>query len=307
MKRRSRTLRRAALAAALWLLAPLAGGEEVQASRGPVFVMLEDAVWTVAREVDGAVHPLTADLAFDASSPALSPDGARVAFEVPGQGILVCSIDERGPCDTLKTRVGWPVRPTWNPVTGELVFVRFVADSSGEDSEIVVASSDLGTVRPLIRQTGSQDSPDVSPDGTLLVYDSAQTVALHQAGVQVIRQLWVMNLESGVARPLVPDAAQDMQPDFSPDGTRVAFASNRGGGFDIWIVGVDGSGLRQVTSGAGSKTWPAWSPDGGALLYTRLLDGRSELWKIASDGSGAARYELAGSGSDAQFRDADWR
>jgi len=275
-----------------------------------VYVSSENGNWSLLLDHLSGERPtpLRPNLAADASAPALSPDGKRVAFEVPGRGILVCALDGGAPCSTLKTELGWPVRPAWNPATGELVFVRYVADADGESSDLLVASPDLSTIRPLLTQTGNQDDPDLSPDGRLLVYDSAQTVALHRGGVQVVRQLWVMDLETGAARPLVPGAGQDMEPDVSPDGRRVAFASDRGGdGFEIWVVGLDGGGLRQVTSGPGSKTWPAWSPDGETILFTRAHEGRTDLWLTAADGSSTERFEPFGPDAAVELRDADWR
>jgi len=294
-------LRALAFAAAL-ALAGSAGAEVA-------FVGFHDGRWSLFEAGASGDPPRSVrpGLTFDASAPALSPDGERVAFEVPGQGILVCPLRGEGRCESVKTELGWPVRPTWNPATGELVFVRYVADSSGEDSDVLVASADLGEIRPLVRHTGNQDSPDVSPDGRLLVYDSAQTVSLQRGAVHVVRNLWVVDLETGTVRPLVPAAAQDMQPDVSPDGRWVAFASNRSGGFEIWVVGIDGEGLRRVTSGPGSKIWPAWSPDGGSILYTRTAEGRSELWTTSADGSAAEPYRPFGAGSDMQLRDPDWR
>jgi Tol biopolymer transport system component len=275
-----------------------------------VFVGWREGSWSLFRQVEPATAPeiLRHDLAFDASAPALSPDGLRVAFEVPGQGILVCPLDAAGRCETLRTEIGWPARPTWNPATGELLFVRYVADAAGEDSDLLIASPDLTKVRPLVAQTGNQDSPDVSADGRLLVYDSAQVLTLHRGGVQVVRHLWALDLETGRARPLVPGAAQDMQPDLSPDGRWVAFSSDRGDeGFEIWVVGIDGQGLRQVTAGEGVGTWPAWSPDGTTILYTRAREGRFELWTTPADGSATRPFEPFGGGSDVQLRDPDWR
>lgn len=292
------------------LIALVLAGTPAVADAGLVFVALHGETWSLFRQAEPATAPetLRRDLAFDASAPALSPDGLRVAFEVPGRGILVCPLDEAARCETLRTEIGWPARPAWNPATGELVFVRYVADAAGEDSDLLIASPDLSQVRPLVAQTGNQDSPDVAADGRLLVYDSAQVLTLHRGGVQVVRHLWALDLESGRARPLVPGAAQDMQPDLSPDGRWVAFSSDRGGeGFEIWVVGIDGEGLRQVTTGEGAGTWPAWSPDGATILYTRAREGRFELWTTPVDGSASRPFEPFGGGSDVQLRDPDWR
>lgn len=67
-------------------------------------------------------------------------------------------------------------------------------------------------------------------------------------------------------------AAVNVQPALSPDGTRVAFSSQRDGKFSIYIVNVDGSGLRRVTDGPGDDSEPAWSPDGTRLAFVRGFD-----------------------------------
>lgn len=70
------------------------------------------------------------------------PDGEPVASEMPGHGILVCPLASETSCERLDTELGWPVRPTWRPDTGELVLVCYVADASGEAPEILVATPD---------------------------------------------------------------------------------------------------------------------------------------------------------------------
>jgi len=72
------------------------------------------------------------------------------------------------------------------------------------------------------------------------------------------------------------NTAVDRHPVLSPDGTKVAFDSNRGGPTQIWVVNVDGTGLRQITqvpaptptSPNPADTWPTWSPDGTRLAFT---------------------------------------
>lgn len=274
------------------------------AEAGVAYTALRDGLWQVVYRDDLTSPPkvIGGDLAVDASAPALSPDGKRIAFEVTGQGILVCPVSGEAACQTVKTDLGSAVRPAWDPKSGELVFVRYTASGSGEDSDILATQNGLRGVRPLVAHTGNQDDPDVSPDGRLLAYSSGLIISLRQSGVRVVRQLWVMDLASGVPTLLVPGTHQDIHPDWSPDGQWLAFASDRGGEFDVWVVRPDGSGLRRVTSGAGTKTWPAWSPDGRKILYTRSSEGRQGLWSVGADGSGAAPF------SDAEeLRDPDWR
>ena len=290
------------LVLALSLLAPPAGA-------GIAYTALRDGIWQIYWQAGWRTspRPVGVKLGVDASAPSLSPDGSRVAFEVPGQGIFVCPLAHGGHCRTVATDIGSAVRPVWDPRSGELVFVRYLADAGGEDSEILITRGGLEKVGPLVTHTGNQDDPDVSPDGRWLAYSSAQVVSLHQAGVRVVRQLWLMDLATGGSHPLVPGAHQDMHPDFSPDGSRIAFASDRDGELEIWVVGREGEELRRVTSGPGSKTWPVWSPNGQSILYARAFDGRQELWTVRVDGSDPERFEPFGAGSDVELRDPDWR
>jgi Tol biopolymer transport system component len=97
-----------------------------------------------------------------------------------------------------------------------------------------------------------------------------------------------VNLTSG-GEP--PEGWQDDQPSWSPDGTRIAFTSTRGGGEDrdIFVMGADGSGIAPVTA---NQDWedlgPDWSPDGSHLVFTRRpVDGLSDsdIFVVDADGS----------------------
>jgi Tol biopolymer transport system component len=98
-----------------------------------------------------------------------------------------------------------------------------------------------------------------------------------------------------------PDAyaGADVEPAFSPDGTRIAFQSDRSGEytedpnwpepiFDVWIVNADGSGEpRRVTAAEGHA--PTWSPDGKQIAYSSSSDGNFEIWVQNVDGTGTPR------------------
>jgi TolB protein len=283
------------------LLAALTAALPAQA--GVVYTSLRDGLWQVVHQESPSSPPkvVGGDLGSDASAPAFSPDGKRVAFEVAGQGILVCPLDGAAGCQTVKTGVGSAVRPSWDPVSGELVFVRYSVTGSSEDSDILMTQNGLRDIRPLVHHTGNQDDPDISPDGRLLAYSSGLTLSLRQSGVLVVRQLWVMDLASGRPVLLVPGTHQDLHPDWSPDGKWLAIASDRSGQFEIWVVRPDGTGLRQVTSGPGTKTWPVWSPDGKRILFTWSAEAKQGLALVGADGKGAAPF------GEGTLRDADWR
>jgi len=99
--------------------------------------------------------------------------------------------------------------------------------------------------------------------------------------------IWVMNADGSNARALTADAATDWEPSISPDGTRVAFQSDRtnlagtpGTVFHIWVMDIDGSNLRQVTATPSDDFHPAWSPDSQFLTFSRQVGIRWEIYVI---------------------------
>src|ERR1041385_2638553 len=101
----------------------------------------------------------------------------------------------------------------------------------------------------------------------------------------------------GVTLSATPDTSgtSSVQPSPSPDGTRVAFASNLDGGNNhIFTSTIDGHDLKQLTfsvplnGGGSSDNQPAWSPTGAEILFASDRSGRRDIWGIHPDG-GALR------------------
>jgi Tol biopolymer transport system component len=81
-------------------------------------------------------------------------------------------------------------------------------------------------------------------------------------------------------------------PRFSPDGSRIAFASTRSGDrMEVWLAAADGSGPAQLTSGPGrGQGSPAWSPDSRRIAFDSLGEhGRSDIWTIDVAGGAPRR------------------
>ena len=91
---------------------------------------------------------------------------------------------------------------------------------------------------------------------------------------------------------------RSVDPDWSPDGTRIAYTSNRDGDGDdeIYTMNPDGSDVLQLTSNNHLDWDPAWSPDGTRIAYTSDLDGDHEIYTMNPDGSDVRRHTDNGAG-----------
>lgn len=101
--------------------------------------------------------------------------------------------------------------------------------------------------------------------------------------------IWVVDPDSHAARPLTSHLADDISPDWAPDGKRLAFTSFRSGGGDVWTVSARGGHERRVTTGPGVDREPRWSPDGRWIAFVRQspggLAGQGAIWIARRDGA----------------------
>jgi len=81
------------------------------------------------------------------------------------------------------------------------------------------------------------------------------------------------------------NVANDIDPSWSPDGSKVAFASDRNGNFDIYVMRSDGSGQVRITTDTHSDRYPTWSPDGTQLAYRSNRNGDFDIHVMNIDGS----------------------
>lgn len=131
---------------------------------------------------------------------------------------------------------------------------------------------------------------DVHPDGTEVLFD-------------LLGDLYVVSIDGGPARRLTEGAAYDMQPRFSPDGTRILFNSDRGSVKNAWIADYDGESLteiRVVSEQSGNMiNAAAWTADGEWILARkRVTDvssiGIAELWMYDRNGGNGIQVMAPG-------------
>ena len=128
---------------------------------------------------------------------------------------------------------------------------------------------------PLDWTRGNMFSPSFSPDGT--------SVFFHTGGPGAARSALMKRVARTATAPevmtLVDDGARNYHAQPSPDGTQIAFDSDRDGGRAIYIADSDGSNIRRIT-GPGYAAVPTWSPDMSQLAFVRADSIKPKVWNL---------------------------
>jgi WD40-like Beta Propeller Repeat len=99
-------------------------------------------------------------------------------------------------------------------------------------------------------------------------------------------EIYLVPAQGGLASNLTRNPAPDMEPQWSPDGTHLAFVSERDGNQEVYVVAADGSAPLDLSAAPGRDWSPRWSPDGTRIAFVSDRDGNPEIYLVAPDGSG---------------------
>jgi Tol biopolymer transport system component len=241
------------------------------------------------------------------ASPALSPDGARIAFHsLRDEGYNIYLMDVRGvpPADTnaacLDRRLGHPDRhPAWSPDGTKIAFISerdgspelYLFDLNHNDD------SGRAVFRLLPQVTVDPESrPSWSPDGTQLTF-----AASHDGdGSLDIYTVQVGEGSTGLGLVRLTDGpAQDAMPVWSPDGMRLAFRSDLDGAFDVYALDLETRAVLRLTQDGANNSPYGWSPDGARIVFTATRGDNLDVYTMRSDGSDVQRLTKSRAADDA--------
>jgi Tol biopolymer transport system component len=224
--------------------------------------------------------------------PAFSPDGSQLAFiqnlslEYGSQDIWTRPVGDTEAQQLTFEQYDEVGGLAWTPDGGEILFTLFWPRRM-----ILRVSLTGGEPRPVVGVGEGAGLPSIR--GRRMVY--LQETRYPQA-------IW-RRPGPGASDPdrppgkLIASSGYDYYLSYSPDGRRIAFASDRGGVGNIWVCGSDGSNPVQLTDYASHTMGPQWSPDGRRIVFESAEAGDWNLYVIDSQG-GSVRQLTHGPSDD---------
>ena len=151
---------------------------------------------------------------------------------------------------------------------------------------VVIVGAFLLRMFALSGDAGSLDGDPASSDGEVAPAYGPGRIAFYSER-DGDREIYVINADGSGVVQLTDNDSDERDPEWSPDGNRIMFVSDRDNDvemYDIYVMNADGSGVEQLTDGCSNRS-PAWSPDGDRIAF----DSRADIYVMNADGSGVVQ------------------
>ncbi len=213
-------------------------------------------------------------------SPEVSPDASMVAFTSfarQSPGIFIHSLETNRRLTFYNQVASLNATPGFSPDGKRLAF----ASSLSGRTQIYIANIDGSDLRRISHTQAVEMEPKFNPKtGAQIAFISGQSGQ---------PQIYLMDADGTNVQKLTPSGGGDaVNPAWSPDGQRIAFAWTKGfepGNYNIFIEEVAGQNLTQLTFGAGRNEHPSWAPDGRHIVFASNRQGGTQIWTMLADGT----------------------
>ena len=158
--------------------------------------------------------------------------------------------------------------------------IAFTSDRDG-NWELYTMNADGTNETRLTNNSYTDFSPNWSPDGREIIFSTLRKFNT--------LDIWVLDEDGTNEGPSSFTPPRMICLTGLPDGSRIAFHTDRDGWPQVYIMNADGSGLTRVTRSAEHSGGPSWSPDATKLAYDSDSDGNWDIFSINVDGSDVTR------------------
>jgi dipeptidyl aminopeptidase/acylaminoacyl peptidase len=246
----------------------------------------ESSVWLVPIDGSSAPRRLTAD-GFNSNSPRWSPDGATLAVLSTRSAGSSAADRPRPEIYLLPMAGGGEARPLTKLRNG---IQSYQWSPDGSRIVLVGSSGPLDNIPPADRKSDVRHYSHID-------YKFNDTGWFDDKR----RHLWVVNVPGGEAKQITEGQDwNDTDPQWSPDGTRIAFVSDRTGkaydgshNTDVWVIPASGGALTKISDHPFEDESPRWSPDGQQILFTGQTE-RHQFRKLyLADSAGGSASHIA--------------
>lgn len=221
--------------------------------------------------------------------PAVSPDGARIAFTSFAHGnpaIFVFSVDTGGRLPFYNQRASMNATPDFTPDGKQILY----SSTASGIAQIYAANVNGTDFRRISTSRAIEVEPKVNPKtGSEMVFVSGRS------GPQ---QIYRMNIDGANVERLTPGEGEASNPSWHPNGQLIAYAWTRGyatGNFNIFMMDVATRKYDQLTHGAGRNENPCWAPDGLHIAFASTRTGRTQIWTMLANGTQLQQLTTQGS------------
>lgn len=250
-------------------------------------------IWTMNEDGLGRTQLTFGPTTLRESEPEFNRAGSRIVFQSnrTNNRNEIYSMNPDGTGITQLTNIaGGNQSPSYSPDGSKIVFASR-RTRPGSTNDLYVMNADGSNQVGLgIPGTFATESPSFNHDGTRIVYFAGRLTG----PTSNTQDIYAINPDGTNDVRLTTAVGVDNQPAFSPDGSKIAFVSFRGGDTDgeIYVMNSDGTNQTRLTNDSREDRFPTFTPDGTRITFGNRVDGH--LSTINVDGTGLVRLTTGG-------------